>query len=261
MDGETNIFMGLSTQLVSDEDVMHSGQEQADIEYGLLWGRGDDSSLDILAAREPVLGGGATEHFSGRTGHITEHVGTWSGISGGPPLGIRQAQAGAGVAYPRGSSLSINERQVDDIGGSTSVKSLNSFYRDHQDFLNGCRNGVSARGADHASGSLTFNNLYVDPTNYKDEVNFQASTSNYAHSAEMEAFWAPASRHHAMLDTHAARRSNGGHFATESTSENGTIGSGNVSSSSRSSACKRKSCNPVVAAGSSSQSGSLHIHF
>jgi hypothetical protein len=269
MDGETNIVMGLSTQLVSDEGMMHSGQEQADIEYGLLWGRGDDSSLDILAARGPVLGGGATEHFPGRTGgHITEHVGTWSGISGGPSLGIRQAQAGAGIAYPGGSSHSINERQVDGIGGSTSVKSLNSFYRDHQDFLNGCRNGVSARGADHASGSLTFNNLYMDPTNYKDEVNFQASTSNYAHSAEMEPFWAPASRHHGMLDTHAAHRSNGGHFATEthslrsnvpeSTSENGTIGSGNVSSSSRSLACKRKSCNPVLAAGSSSQTGSLH---
>jgi len=50
-------------------------------------------------------------------------------MSGVPPLGSRQAQAGADVAYPRVSigSIGIEERQGGDVGGSMSFNSMNSF--------------------------------------------------------------------------------------------------------------------------------------
>ncbi len=191
-------------------------------------------------------------------------------MPGVPPLGSRQAQAGADVAYLRVSigSVGIVERQGGDVGGSMSFNSLNSFYRDHQDFLNEGRSGFNKKRADDSSGSVTYNSLYVDHPNYMDETNLQASSSNYAHSAQVEAFWPAASRHHASLDTHAACRSNVFPISTErhslrsnlpgKTSENGASSSGNASSTSRSSACKRKSCTPVAAGNSSSQSDSLH---
>jgi len=271
MDGEANLAMGLNTQqLVSDEAAQPSGQGQADNEYNLFWGRGGHNTPDGLAGRGPVPGSSATEYFPSRRGHVTEHIGAWNGMSGVPPLGSRQAQAGADVAYPRVSigSIGIEERQGGDVGGSMSFNSLNSFYRDHQDFLNEGRSGFNEKRADDSSGSVTYNSLYVDHPNYMDETNLQASSSNYAHSAQVEAFWAAASRHHASLDTHAACRSNVFPISTErhslrsnlpgKTSENGASSSGNASSTSRSSACKRKSCTPVAAGSSSSQSDSLH---
>ncbi|KAH8970036.1 hypothetical protein BDL97_02G065600 [Sphagnum fallax] len=149
-----------------------------------------------------------------------------------------------------------------------SFNSLNSSYRDHQDFLSEDRSGFNEKSGDDSSGSVTYNSLYVDHPNYLDEAHLQASSSNYAHSAQVEAFWAAASRHHASLDTHAACRSNVFPISTErhslrsnlpgKTSENGASSSGNASSTSRSSACKRKSCTLVAAGSSSSQSDSLH---
>ncbi|CAM6044655.1 unnamed protein product [Sphagnum compactum] len=160
------------------------------------------------------------------------------------------------------------KEEVDNIVGSTSSNSLNLVFRDCQNPHNGGRSGVDERRIDDASGSMTFNSLYVDRPNYKDEANFQASSSNYANMAEMESFWATARRHHATLETHAACRSNGGQNATDrhsarsnnlqSTPEIGTYGFGTPGNSTRNSACKRKSCAPVVACSSSYQSGSLH---
>ncbi|CAM6067907.1 unnamed protein product [Sphagnum tenellum] len=224
----------------------------------------NDPALECTGMDVP--GSSATEYFPSRRGHVTEHIGAWNGMSGVPPLGSRQAQAGADVAYPRVSigSIGIEERQGGDVGGSMSFNSLNSFYRDHQDFLNEGRSGFNEKRADDSSGSVTYNSLYVDHPNYMDEGNLQASSSNYAHSAQVEAFWAAASKHHASLDTHVACRSNVFPISTErhslrsnlpgKTSESGASSSGNASSTSRSSACKRKSCTPVAAGSSSSQS-------
>ncbi len=270
MDGEANMAMGLSTQLVSNEVVMRSGQEQPDSECDLFEEMGGRSGLDFLVGRGPVPGNGFKEYiFPSSAGHGAENVGAWSGMHEVPPFRSRQAEAGVGAAYPGGNigSTGIDERQVDNIVGSTSSNSLNFVFRDCQNPHNGGRSDVDERRKDDVSGSMTFNSLYVDRPNYKDEANFQASSSNYANMAEMESFWATARRHHGTLETHAACRSNGGQNATDrlsarsnnlqSTPEIGTYGFGTPGNSTRSSACKRKSCAPVVACSSSYQSGSL----
>ncbi|CAK9256109.1 unnamed protein product [Sphagnum jensenii] len=195
MDGEANMAMGLSTQLVSNEVVMRSGQEQPDSDCDLFQEMGGRSGLDFLVGRGSVPGNSVKEYiFPSRAGHAAENVGAWSGMHGVPPFGSRQAQAGVGAAYPGGNigSTGIDERQVDNIVGSTSSSSLNFVFRDCQNPHNGGRNRHSVRS----------NNLHSTP-------------------------------------------------------EIGTYGFGTPGNSTRSSACKRKSCAPVVACSSSYQSGSL----
>ncbi|CAM6070180.1 unnamed protein product [Sphagnum tenellum] len=206
MDGEANMAMGLSTQLVSNEVVMRSGQEQPDSECDLFQEMGGRSSLDFLVGRGSVPGNSVKEYiFPSRAGHAAENVGAWSGMHGVPPFGSRQAQAGVGAAYPGGNigSTGIDERQVDNIVGSTSSTSLNFVFRDCQNPHNGGRT-CRSNGGENAT------------------------------------------------DRHSVRSNN-----LQSTPEIGTYGFGTPGNSTRSSACKRKSCAPVVACSSSYQSGSL----
>jgi hypothetical protein len=113
MDGEANMAMGLSTQLVSNEVVMRSGQEQPDSDCDLFQEMGGRSGLDFLVGRGSVPGNSVKEYiFPSRAGHAAENVGAWSGMHGVPPFGSRQAQAGVGAAYPGGNigSTGIDER-------------------------------------------------------------------------------------------------------------------------------------------------------
>ena len=267
MDGDGNLGMGLSTHLgLSEEIIVHPAHVQALSNSESFLGRGgrplSNTALDFLSRRVPMQGSNTNDLFAGRTGGLVgDNSSGRSGASGLPPIGNPPAPADAGVAY-HGSPFIMEERTPDGVGRGMT---FNSLFMERQELPDGGRNGLDDRRVDNGSGSMTSNSLFLERPDYIDE-DLHGSNSNFMGASET--VLAAGNRNQSLFENDIGCSTDGRQYGADRHSSRGnvletsfenTAGSfTNVTSSSRGSACKRKSCTPVGAGGLSCRNGSPH---
>ena len=272
MDADGNLGMGLGTHLGFSEEIIvhpahvHSAHVQplSNSEFlGRGVGRPGASTLDFLSGRNPIQGNNFADCFGGRTaGEMGDDMSLRVGPSGLPPLGNRQVQIDAGATFS-GSRTGPDERIVDGAGGSMM---FNSLFVERQDLNGGVRSVMNDQRYENTTENMMFNSFYMERPDYQDEAQLQGSSSNFMGATET--FLPGSGRNQSMYDDSVGCSSDGRRFLADRHPSVGNVGGaplempsgshGHVSSSSRSSACKRKSCAPVVAGSLSCRSGSPH---
>lgn len=250
IEGDGNLGMGLSTHLgLSEEIIVHPAHVHSLSNSDFLGrtGRPRTNTLDFLSGRNAVQ---ATDYFGGSTaGPEGENINVRSGL---PP---RQCQENTGGAFS-GGRIDLEERPLDG-GGNMAFSSL---FMDHQDLPDGGRSALDERRSEVAAGSMMSNSLFIDPQDYRDDAQVQGNSNNIFMGAAAETFLPSGTRSQGPFDESPERHplfSTSGGASPESSSSSGNQGHVG-SSSSRSSACKRKSCTPVVPGNTSSRNGSPH---
>lgn len=254
VEDDGNLGMGLSTHLgLSEEIIVHPAHVRSlsNSEFLGRTGRPRTNTLDFLSGRSAMQ---ATDYFGG-SGHAAgregENTGGRIGSAGGlPPVGSRQYPDGAGGAFS-GGRMGAEDRALDGSGNM----GFGSWNMGHEDLAEGGRGGMmDERRSEIGAGSMMSDSVFMDRQDYRDDGQAQGSTSNFMGAGE--AFMPSGSRSQESPDRHYMfSTSGGGSPESSSSGSHGHVGS----SSSRSSACKRKSCTPVAPGYmSSSQSGSPH---
>ncbi|KAG0608896.1 hypothetical protein M758_8G141300 [Ceratodon purpureus] len=265
MEGDGNLGMGLSTHLgLSEEIIVHPAHVHSlsNSEFLGRGGRAGGNTLDFLSGRSPMQANSVPDYFGGRTGgHEGENMNLRMGTSGLPPIGSRGVGGSGCVGYP-GSRNGLEERALDG-GGNLGFSSL---FMDRQDFPGGGRSGMSELRDEVGAGSMMSESLFMDRGGYRDDVQLHNSNNGFMGGAE--AFLPSGSRGHGPSEEGAGCGSEGRHYGAERQSpfsmggssplESSSGSHGHVGSSSRSSACKRKSCGPVAPGNVCSRSGSPH---
>lgn len=259
IDGDGQFGMGLSTHLgLSEEIIVHPAHVQSlsNSEFLGRSGRPATNTLDFLSGRSAMQ----TDYFGGRAeGFGGENVNVRIGLSGLPPIGNRQVQANAGGGFPGGRN-GLEERPLDS-GGNMA---FNSVFIDRQEVA---RNAMDERRGEHGAGNMMSNSLFMDRSDYRDDAQGQGG-SHHNFMGATETFLPSMSQ--GMYDDTVGCGMDGRNYSAERHSLFGMTGShtsldtssgthGHVgSSSSRSAACKRKSCAPVATGNMSSRNGSPH---
>lgn len=258
IDGDGQFGMGLSTHLGLSEEIIvhpaHVAQSLSSSEFLGRTGRPATNTLDFLSGRSSMQ----TEYYGGRAeGFGGENVRI--GLSGLPPIGNRQVQPNGGGVFSGGRN-GMDQRPLDD-GGSMA---FNSVFMDRQE---GARNAMDERRGENGAGSMMSNSLFMDRSDYRDDA--QGGSSSFMGATES---FVPSggSMSQGMYDDTVGCGTDGRHYNAERHSLFGMTGGtslenssssgshGHVGSSSRSAACKRKSCTPVAPGNMSSRNGSPH---
>jgi hypothetical protein len=263
MEGDAHLGMGLSTNLgLSEEIIVHPAHVQSLSNSDFLGrsGRPGTNTLDFLSGRSSMQAGNVTDYFGGRTA-VGEDVNARIGLSGLPPIGNRHAQANGGGVFSGGRN-DLDERPLD--GGGNMA--FNSLSMDRPDLAEGARNAMDERRGEMGAGSMMSNSLFMDRDDYRDDAQVQGSSNNFMGTTE--AFLPSGSRGHGMFDESVGCGIDGRHYSAERHSLFGMTGGasldnssgshGHVGSSSRGTACKRKSCTPVAPGNMSCRNGSPH---
>ena len=265
MESDGHLGMGLSTNLgLSEEIIVHPAHVQSlsNSEFLGRNGRPGTNTLDFLSGRSSVQASSVTEYFGGRTaGHVGEDVNVRIGLSGLPPIGHRHVQANAAGGISGGRN-DLDDRPLDGSGNLT----FNSLFMDRQDLAEGARNAMDDQRVENGAGSIMSNSLFMDRDDYRDDAQVQGSSNNFM--GVTEPFLPSGSRNHGMFDESVGCGIDSRHYSAErhslfgmtgGTSLDNSSGShGHVGSSSRGTACKRKSCAPVAPGNMSCRNGSPH---
>ena len=261
IESDGNLGMGLSTHLgLSEEIIVHPAHVHSlsNSEFLGRNGRPGTNTLDFLSGRSSMQTNSVTDFFGGSTtGHEAENINVRIGTSGLPPIGNRQVQANTGVAFSGGRNGS-EERPVDGTGNMV----FSSLFMDRQDVPDGGRNAMNERRGD---GSMMSDSLFMDRQDYRDDAHVQRS-NNFMGATEV--FLPSGSRIHGPFDESPGCGTESRHYSADRQSsfsvgggtslESPSGNHGHVGSSSRSSACKRKSCTSVAPGSMSSRNGSPH---
>jgi len=268
---------GLGLSLSKEDDIPPGHLQPSTDSSAFLGTRGGHavSSPDSLVGRVPIQGSSKGEFIPGTGeffpcnvgGKETENGATQVTESGLPTLGNRQARASANSIYA-GERHGMNERRVEDGGRSRTFGPRFMEGRRFQDL----GRSSDGRRVEHASGSMSSDSLHMEQQVLRTaEPQLFGSSSN--HTGGMDDCLPEASGNQELLNTTGAFSSEGHHhIGADRTSlrhsisgsvlENATRSVfGNTRGSSRSSACKRKSCTPVVAGSLSCGTGSLRTGF
>ncbi|CAM6067702.1 unnamed protein product [Sphagnum tenellum] len=268
---------GLGLSLSKEDDIPPGHLQPSTDSSAFLGMRGGHavSSPDSLVGRVPIQGSSKGEFIPGTGeffpcnvgGKETENGATQVTESGLPTLGNRQARASANSIYS-GERHGMNERRVEDGGRSRTFGPRFMEGRRFQDL----GRSTDGRRVEHASGSMASDSLYMEQQVLRTaEPQLFGSSSN--HTGRMDDCLPEASGNQELLNTTGACSSEGHHHSgadrtslrhsiSGSVLENATHSVfGNTRGSSRSSACKRKSCTSVVAGSLSCGTGSLRTGF
>lgn len=265
IDDDGHLGMGLSTHLgISEEIIVHPAHVQS-LPNSEFMGRTDQSglnTLDFLSGRSSMQASGVPAYFGGRTGeHIGENKNVRIGSSELPSIGTRQLEASAGGWFSGGTN-SLEERTVDGSGNAV----FNSLFMDRHDMADNARNAMDERRGENGIGSMMANSLFMDRSDYRDDAQAQGSINNLIGATEV---YLPAgSISEALVDESVGCSNDNRQYSVGRHSLFGGAGGNplesssgsniHMGSSSRSSACKRKSCTPGVPGNMSCRISSPH---